>query len=135
ALSRSEVSRLAPTLPGADVTVRGRYARRMASTASGTRTRPLDALVDRLLTEHDPADEVTFRGAQYDLGLAWVWFPLGFGGLGEAPDLQRHVDSRVHAAGARSDAVSRNGFGVFLAAPTIAAHGSDELKARLLRPL
>jgi len=103
--------------------------------ASGTSTGPVDELVDRLLEENDPADAITFRGAQYDLGLAWVWFPVGFGGLGLAPDLQRRVEERIRAAGVRADALERNGFGIFLAAPTIAAHADDELKARLLRPL
>jgi alkylation response protein AidB-like acyl-CoA dehydrogenase len=103
--------------------------------ASDTSTGPVDALVDRLLDEHDPADAIAFRGAQYDLGLAWVWFPVDFGGLGLAPDLQRRVEERIRAAGVRADALERNGFGIFLAAPTIAAHASDELKARLLRPL
>ena len=103
--------------------------------ASDTSTGTVDALVDRLLEENDPADAIAFRGAQYDLGLAWVWFPAGFGGLGLAPDLQRRVEERIRAAGARADALERNGFGIFLAAPTIAAHASDELKARLLRPL
>src|ERR1039458_2867409 len=32
------------------------------------------------------------RGAQYDAGLAWVWFPPGCGGLGVAPALQDMVD-------------------------------------------
>jgi alkylation response protein AidB-like acyl-CoA dehydrogenase len=104
-------------------------------TASDTGTERVDALVDQLVTEHDPADAVAFRGAQYDLGLAWVWFPVGFGGLGLSPELQRRVDERLRAAGVRSDAVDRNGFGIFLAAPTIAAHAADEVKARLLRPL
>jgi alkylation response protein AidB-like acyl-CoA dehydrogenase len=103
--------------------------------ASDTGTGQVDALVDRLLEENDPADAIAFRGAQYDLGLAWVWFPVGFGGLGLAPDLQRRVEERIRAAGVRSDALERNGFGIFLAAPTIAAHAGDELKARLLRPL
>ena len=103
--------------------------------ASDTSTGTVDALVDRLLEKNDPADAIAFRGAQYDLGLAWVWFPVGFGGLGLAPDLQRRVEERIRAAGARADALERNGFGIFLAAPTIAAHASDELKARLLRPL
>ena len=49
--------------------------------ASDTGTDHVDALVDRLLAEHDPADAIAFRAAQYDLGLAWVWFPVGFGGL------------------------------------------------------
>ena len=103
--------------------------------ASDTSTGTVDALVDRLLEENDPADAIAFRGAQYDLGLAWVSFPAGFGGLGLAPDLQRRVEDRIRAAGVRADALERNGFGIFLAAPTIAAHASDELKARLLRPL
>jgi len=103
--------------------------------ASDTSTGTVDALVDRLLEENDPADAIAFRGAQYDLGLAWVPFPAGFGGLGLAPDLQRRVEERIRAAGVRADALERNGFGIFLAAPTIAAHASDELKARLLRPL
>ncbi|HEV8205365.1 MAG TPA: acyl-CoA dehydrogenase family protein [Acidimicrobiia bacterium] len=103
--------------------------------ASDTGTGQVDALVDRLLEENDPADATAFRGAQYDLGLAWVWFPVGFGGLGLAPDLQRRVEERIRAAGVRADALERNGFGIFLAAPTIAAHADDELKARLLRPL
>jgi alkylation response protein AidB-like acyl-CoA dehydrogenase len=103
--------------------------------ASDTGTGQVDALVDRLLEENDPADAIAFRGAQYDLGLAWVWFPVGFGGLALAPDLQRRVEERIRAAGVRADALERNGFGIFLAAPTIAAHAVDELKARLLRPL
>ena len=43
----------------------------------------VDALIDDLLAAHDPksTDPTTFRGAQYDRGLAWVHFPEGFGGL------------------------------------------------------
>ncbi len=109
----------------------------MTTTAatSDTGTARVDAIVDRLLAEHDPEDPIAFRGAQYDLGLAWVWFPVGFGGLGLTPDVQRRVEERIRAAGVRTDALERNGFGIFLAAPTIAAHADDELKARLLRPL
>jgi alkylation response protein AidB-like acyl-CoA dehydrogenase len=58
--------------------------------------------IDKLLAELDPAstDPVEFRGRQYDLGLAWVHFPEGSGGLGVPPALQRQVDERVFAAGA-----------------------------------
>ena len=47
----------------------------------------VDALIDELLASHDPrtTELVEFRGAQYDLGLAWVQFPDGFGGLGLEP--------------------------------------------------
>ena len=100
-------------------------------------TERIGALVDELLAAHPPAssDPVELRRTQYDLGLAWVWFPPGFGGLGLRPELQRDVDQRLRDAGFEYDAVARNGFGMYLAAPTIVAHGSDELKTRLLRPL
>ena len=39
-----------------------------------------------------------FRGAQYDAGLAWVHFPVGFGGLELPPVVQRHIDHRLRAA-------------------------------------
>ncbi|MGI8795090.1 MAG: acyl-CoA dehydrogenase family protein [Acidimicrobiia bacterium] len=93
--------------------------------------------VDELLAAHPPtsSDPVELRGAQYDLGLAWVWFPVGFGGLGLAPELQRVVDHRIREAGFDYEAVGKNGFGMFLAAPTIVTHGSDELKRARLRPL
>jgi hypothetical protein len=52
--------------------------------------------VDKLLADVDPkaVDEVTFRGRQYDLGLAWVHFPEGYGGLGLPPAAQKDVERR-----------------------------------------
>ena len=47
------------------------------------------------------ADQVEFRGRQYDLGLAWVHFPEGWGGLGLPPGAQRDIDRRSTAAGAQ----------------------------------
>jgi alkylation response protein AidB-like acyl-CoA dehydrogenase len=93
------------------------------------------ALTDRLLAEHDPADRVAFRGAQYDMGLAWVYFPEGFGGLGAEAKLQRVVEDRLRDANVKYAEVGWNGFGLFLAAPTIVAHAQPDTKARLLRPL
>jgi alkylation response protein AidB-like acyl-CoA dehydrogenase len=95
----------------------------------------VDALVDQLLRDFDPKDERAFRGAQYDLGLAWVHFPEGFGGLGLPAALQRRVAERLARAGARYTDAGWNGFGLFLAAPTIVAHASPDAKSRLLRPL
>ncbi|MCP4249889.1 MAG: acyl-CoA dehydrogenase, partial [bacterium] len=39
------------------------------------------AAIDRLLSEHDPASDSPqdFWEAQYDAGLAWVYFDAGFG--------------------------------------------------------
>src|SRR3954469_2604328 len=57
--------------------------------------------VDQLLSENDPktTQPKDFLGAQNDLGLAWVHFPEGYGGLGVGPKLQRIVQERVGEAG------------------------------------
>ncbi len=90
--------------------------------------------VDKLLAELDPAttDQVEFRGRQYDLGLAWVHFPEGFGGLGLRPVLQRDIDRRLYGAGAELPGV-RHFFGLTMAGPTIVTNGDDALRQRLLR--
>ena len=51
---------------------------------------------EELLAKHDPAttDAVEFLGAQFDLGLAWVHFPEGHGGLGLSPKLQTTISQR-----------------------------------------
>jgi len=56
----------------------------------------VDDLITQLLDECDPKshDAVTFLGKQFDLGLAWVHFPVGHGGLGVNPKLQRTVSLR-----------------------------------------
>jgi alkylation response protein AidB-like acyl-CoA dehydrogenase len=93
-------------------------------------------LTEQLLAEYPPAstDPVTFLGAQFDLGLAWVHFDEGFGGLGLRRGLQRPINDRLAAAGAPT-AGSRNPIGAGMAAPTIATWGTDEQKKRYLRPL
>jgi alkylation response protein AidB-like acyl-CoA dehydrogenase len=90
--------------------------------------------VDQLLGEIDPrqADAVEFRGRQYDLGLAWVHFPEGYGGLGLPPVHQRAVERRLGAAGAPS-ITSRHFFGLTMAGPTIVTMGDEAIKQRLLR--
>ena len=94
----------------------------------------ITALVDQLLGELDPATTppAEFRGRQFDLGLAWVSFPEGSGGLGLPPVLQRGIDDRLAKAGATSPG-AREFFGLTMAGPTVASHGSDELRGRLLR--
>jgi alkylation response protein AidB-like acyl-CoA dehydrogenase len=99
-------------------------------------TSKVDALVDDLLAAYDPrtTDAITFRGAQYDRGLAWVHFPEGFGGLGLEGRLQRHIDTRLREAGAPPPQTMLF-FNLYLAAPTMVTHGSDELRMRALRPM
>jgi alkylation response protein AidB-like acyl-CoA dehydrogenase len=97
-------------------------------------TPTVDDRVDQLLAELDPATTgiVDFRGRQYDLGLAWVHFPEGWGGLGLSPIHQRDIDHRLRDAGAHS-ADSRFFFGLTMAGPTMVTHGDDDLRSRLLR--
>jgi alkylation response protein AidB-like acyl-CoA dehydrogenase len=94
------------------------------------------ALCDQLLAEHPPAttDPVAFLGAQFDLGLAWVHFPVGYGGLGLTPKLQVAINTRLSAAGA-PEPFSRNPIGWGMGAPTVVTHGSEAQKRRYLRPL
>src|SRR6478735_6491005 len=93
-------------------------------------------LTDELLAKHDPKSTPAheFLGAQYDLGLAWVHFPEGFGGLGLSPKLQNIINAKVTGAGAPLP-YGRNPIGHGMCAPTIVTHGSDEQKRRYLRPL
>ncbi|NND74109.1 MAG: acyl-CoA dehydrogenase [Ilumatobacter sp.] len=94
----------------------------------------LDA-IDALLAEHDPAatDNVAFRGARFDAGLAWVHFAPGSGGLGVRPDLNRLVERRLREAGAKP--TDPRTFFMNLAGPTIATHGSEDVQRRFLRPM
>jgi len=96
----------------------------------------VDALVDNLLTSYDPrsTDPETFRGAQYDRGLAWVHFPEHLGGLGLEPQMQRHIETRLREAGV-APPKSMLFFNLYLAGPTMVTHGSDELRRRALRPM
>ena len=92
--------------------------------------------VEELLAGHDPrrTDRAAFLASQFDAGLAWVHFPLGYGGLGLEPKLQKVVAERLYAAGA-PHAAARNPIGYGMAAPTVVTHGSVEQKQRYLRPL
>jgi alkylation response protein AidB-like acyl-CoA dehydrogenase len=93
--------------------------------------------VDRLLREYPPAvtDPVEFLRAQFDAGLAYVYFPEGYGGLGVPIDLQGGVDQRLLAAGAPPSGRVVNAIAAGQGAATIVAYGSEEQKRRYLRPL
>ena len=94
------------------------------------------ALCEQLLGELDPkqTEAKEFLGRQYDLGLAWVHFPEGYGGLGAAPKLQKVINETLGKAGAPLPAAI-NVIGYGMGAPTIVTHGSEEQKQRYLRPL
>ncbi|GLF93173.1 acyl-CoA dehydrogenase family protein [Streptomyces yaizuensis] len=90
-----------------------------------------------LLAAHPPADtdRTDFLRARFDAGLAWVHYPEGLGGLGAPRALQSVVDDGLAAAGAPDNDPRRIGIGLGMAAPTLLAHGSDEVRRRFLRPL
>jgi alkylation response protein AidB-like acyl-CoA dehydrogenase len=122
---------------GVSGTLDGMTVTEAPSTARSTdpETARVEAALDGLLSAHDPRkiDNVAFRGARYDAGLAWVHFPERFGGLGVRPDLNKLVESRLRAAGAQPTNPAT--FFMALAGPTIATHGSDEVRERFLRPM
>ena len=93
-------------------------------------------LCDQLLAKLDPKStpSTEFLGAQYDLGLAWVHFPEGHGGLGLSPKLQNTINQRLGAAGVPL-AYGRNPIGYGMCAPTVVTHGSEAQKSRYLRKL
>ncbi|MET0324252.1 MAG: acyl-CoA dehydrogenase family protein, partial [Ilumatobacteraceae bacterium] len=102
---------------------------------SDPETQQVEDAITALLAAHDPrtTDNVAFRGARYDAGLAWVHFAKGDGGLGVRPELNRLVERRLIEAGAQP--TDPRTFFMALAGPTIATHGSDEVKERFLRPM
>ncbi|OKJ63900.1 acyl-CoA dehydrogenase family protein [Streptomyces sp. CB02261] len=102
-----------------------------------TRADELRALTRKLLEEHPPAttDRTDFLRARFDAGLAWVHYPVGLGGLDAPRALQAVVDAELAAAGAPDNDPRKIGIGLGMAAPTVLAHGSEEVKERFLRPL
>ncbi|MEY3567049.1 MAG: hypothetical protein RLZ19_1063, partial [Actinomycetota bacterium] len=95
----------------------------------------VEAALDAFLATNDPTkmDNIAFRGARFDAGLAWVHFPVGHGGLGLRPELNRLVEERLRKAGAEAQDPST--FFMALAGPTIVTHGSEDVKKRFLRPM
>jgi alkylation response protein AidB-like acyl-CoA dehydrogenase len=108
----------------------------MSTTTVTSEEQLVNELVDQLLKEFPPSstDAITFLGAQFDLGLAWVHFPKGHGGLGLSPRHQKIIGERLGKAGGPS-AYARNPIGYGMCGPTVVEWGSDEQKKRYLRPL
>jgi len=90
-------------------------------------------LLEQTPPRSTPPEE--FWGSQFDLGLAWVHFPEGHGGLALAPGHQRLVNQKLSAAGASTMNIARNVIGHGMGAPTVVAHGTEEQMGRWLRPL
>ncbi|MBV9315355.1 MAG: acyl-CoA dehydrogenase family protein [Pseudonocardia sp.] len=93
-------------------------------------------LVEEFLAEHPPptTDDRTLRAARFDAGLAFVHFDPGCGGLGLDRSLQPLVERLFLDAGC-ADWSARNVIGLGMGAATIHTHGTDEQRAKYLKPL
>jgi len=94
------------------------------------------ALLPERTPEEDRADLATARAWSqkiFDAGFGWVTGPPEYGGRG----LERDYDRTWHRLEARYEAPSLSVFGIGLGmvAPTIRAHGTDEVKDRYLRAM
>nr|MDA8396326.1 acyl-CoA dehydrogenase family protein [Actinomycetota bacterium] len=107
-----------------------------AREADQDQTTLLQERLDELLTKFPPdkTPPQEFWGAQYDLGLAWVHFPVGMGGLGLSPSFNDQVASRLRSVGAPNN-FARNPIGIGMGAPTVATYAKRELAERVLRPM
>ncbi len=83
--------------------------------------------------DHTTVDQFTFRGAQWDRGLAAVHFPEGKGGLGLGPKSQAIVSDMLRDAGVRYSDMVVNPIGIGMGMPTVLAWGTEEMHARHLR--
>jgi alkylation response protein AidB-like acyl-CoA dehydrogenase len=108
----------------------------MATTTTGVDEARIIELTDELLSKFPPksVSVVEFLGTQFDMGLAWVHFPEGHGGLAANPKHQRIVNEKLAAAGAPFS-MPRNPIGHGMCGPTVVEWGSEEQKKRYLRPL
>ena len=95
----------------------------------------LQERVEALLEEVDPhaSDQFTFRGAQYDAGLAFVHFPEGKGGLGLGRAKQAIVDQVLRDAKVPYHDLMVNPIGIGMGAPVILNHGTDEMHDKHLK--
>ena len=105
-------------------------------------TKQLEAeeLVNKKLQEliefrQDGQDLKDFWGKQYDLGLAWVQFPEGSGGLGLNPKYQLMITEKLRNEGISQQNRIANILGVGMGAPTIMEYGTPEQIQKYLKPM
>ena len=105
-------------------------------------TKPLDSeeLVKSKLLElidfrKEDQDIREFWGKQFDLGLAWVLFPEGAGGLGLNPKYQLLITETLRNEGISQQNKIANILGIGMGAPTIVEYGTAEQISKYLRPM
>ena len=98
-------------------------------------TEELQERVAKLVADFDPeaVDQFTFRGAQFDAGLAKVDFPEGKGGLGLSPGRQAEVDQALRDANVAYHDLMVNPIGIGMGMPVVLEYGSEQMHDRHLR--
>ncbi|MDG1845398.1 MAG: acyl-CoA dehydrogenase family protein [Acidimicrobiales bacterium] len=92
---------------------------------------------EALLEEIDPHvnDQYTFRGAQYDAGLAFVHFPEGKGGLDLSRSKQTIVDQALRDAKVPYHDLMVNPIGIGMGAPVVLNHGTEAMHEKHLKKI
>ncbi len=97
----------------------------------------LQERAEALIEEVDPhsTDQFSFRGAQYDAGLAFVHFPEGKGGFGLSRGKQAIVDQVLRDAKVPYHDLIVNPIGIGMGAPVVLNHGTEEMHAKHLKKI
>ena len=92
--------------------------------------------LDELISFRNSTESMhEFWAKQYDLGLAWVHFPTGSGGLDLNPKFQLMINETLRKEGISINNRIANILGIGMGAPTIAEFGTEEQKNKYLRPM
>ena len=92
--------------------------------------------LDELIQFRSQTDDIKeFWGKQFDLGLAWVHFPEGAGGLGLNPKYQLLITETLRDEGISQQNRVANILGIGMGAPTIVEYGTPEQIQKYLRPM
>ena len=92
--------------------------------------------LDELIQFRSQTDDIKeFWGKQFDLGLAWIQFPEGAGGLGLNPKYQLIITETLRNEGISQQNRIANILGIGMGAPTIVEYGTPEQIQTYLRPM
>ena len=84
-----------------------------------------DRLKELISFREENQDIKDFWGKQFDLGLAWVHFPEGSGGLNVNPKFQLLVNETLRNEGISTSNRIANLLGIGMGAPTIKEYGTQ----------
>ena len=92
--------------------------------------------LDELISFRNSTESMhEFWAKQYDLGLAWVQFPTGTGGLDLNPNFQLMINETLRKEGISINNRIANILGIGMGAPTISEFGTEKQKNKYLRPM